>query len=340
MRRNPTAALRVVPERWHVADNRVGRQSDSVTGTDVDDTAQLGERPAAPRALRCRRCSHSLATILIVDVLVRSLVEGIFTRNAADWPYNPAVTRIAGIITSRFLEVLAVLIALAHPLPPDPLRLLRRPRSSSPRPHVAAGRLCGSGRRPGARGLIAYVPGLVPGDRLLYPGPWPIAPRALPHRRRPPSSRKSRFAVSSCRASSAWPGAARAAEPSRIVISGLLFASLHLLAPFQLTWAWWIVVTMAGLGFGWAFYAAGRNLWLTIGLHLGFDLGLFLLLGLPGETHGWIISPALGSVPSLSQVGGYIIAHRNLLTLLTLLLLLNRRQKRGVREHESRSACE
>ena len=57
-----------------------------------------------------------------------------------------------------------------------------------------------------------------------------------------------------------------------ILVSGLLFASLHLFAPFKLTWPWWIAVTAAGLGFGWAFYAAGRALWLTIGLHWGFDL--------------------------------------------------------------------
>jgi hypothetical protein len=86
------------------------------------------------------------------------------------------------------------------------------------------------------------------------------------------------------------------------------------------------MVTVAGLAFGWAFYAAGRSLWLAIGLHWGFDVGVFLLLGLPGETRGWIHSPALAPTPALSETGGYLLLIGTVLTALATVLLLNKGQ--------------
>jgi hypothetical protein len=113
-----------------------------------------------------------------------------------------------------------------------------------------------------------------------------------------------------------------------ILVSGLLFAGLHFLAPFKLTWPWWIVVTAAGLGLGWAFYASGRALWLTIGAHFGFDFGVFLLLGLPGETRGWLHWANSGPTPPLSAQAGSVMLIGLLLTAVPLLLMLRRR--RGV----------
>ena len=42
-----------------------------------------------------------LATIVAVDVLVRLILDGIVRQNSGDWPYNPAVTRIAGSAVTR-----------------------------------------------------------------------------------------------------------------------------------------------------------------------------------------------------------------------------------------------
>jgi membrane protease YdiL (CAAX protease family) len=295
-----------------------------VTETNISRKA-TGETGAQRRGALQAMISQ-LATILVVDLLVRSLVEGIFTHNAPTWPYNPAVTRVAGTIASRLAEVGAVLLALAI--------LFRLTRYGS----FADLGLRRSGIKWLPAGLLvpilslviaactAYISGLMPMDRLLYPGPWPAA-LAFAAATQAAFVEELGFRGVLMQGIERVVGGGRRGQNIAIVISGLLFASLHLLAPFQLTWAWWVVVTAGGLGFGWAFYAAGRNLWLTIGLHWGFDLGLFLLLGLPGETRGWIVSRILGAFPSLSQIGGYIMLIGTLLTMLTLFLLLNTRRK-------------
>jgi membrane protease YdiL (CAAX protease family) len=300
-----------------------------VTETDISGNA-TGATGAARRGV-LQAMIAQLATILLVDLLVRSLVEGIFTRNAATWPYNPAVIRVAGMVAARLIEVVAVLLALAL--------LFRLTRYGS---FADLGL-----RRNGLKWLpagslapifslvlaasIAYLAGLAPVDRLLYPGPWPSA-LAFAAATQAAFIEELGFRGVLMQGIERLAGGGARGQNIAIVVSGLLFASLHLLAPFQLTWAWWIVVTAAGLGLGWAFYAAGRNLWLTIGLHWGFDLGLFLLLGLPGETRGWIVSRSLGAFPSLSQVGGSIMLTGTLLTMLTLFLLLNRgRRQESVR---------
>lgn len=264
-----------------------------------------------------------LATILLVSLLVRALVEGIFTQNANDWPYNPAVIRMAGTITARFVEVLAVLLALSilfrltrYGSFAD-LGLSRRGLRWLPIgfaiPIAALALTC----------LLAYVVGLLPSLRLLNPGPWPML-FALAAATHAAFIEELGFRGVLMQDIERLAGGGQHGRNIAILASGLLFAALHLLAPFDLTWAWWIVVTAAGLGFGWVFYAAGRNLWLPIGLHLGFDLGLFLLLGLPGETQGWLLSPVLRPAPALSQVGGYIMLVGTLFTMLALFPLLNR----------------
>jgi membrane protease YdiL (CAAX protease family) len=284
------------------------------------------EQVGLQRRVALQAMLAQLATILVVDALVRAVVEGIFTRNSTEWPYNPAVIRIAGTITSRFLEVLAVYLALALLFRVTrfgsfaDLGLRRRGLAWLPvgfvAPVLSLVLAC----------VIAFLLGLIPSARLLYPGPWPTL-LALAASTQAAFIEELGFRGVLMQGIERLLGGGLRAQNIAIVISGLLFASLHLLAPFELTWAWWIVVTAAGLGFGWAFYAAGRNLWLTIGLHLGFDVGLFLLLGLPAETHGWVLSPVLRPWPSLSQTGGYIMLIGTALTLLALYVLLNRRQR-------------
>lgn len=265
----------------------------------------------------------ALATVLIVDLLLRSVIEGFVAQNAPDWPYNPAVSRIAGVATSRFLEVAGVLGALAL--------LFRLTRYGS------FGEL-GLGRRglkwlplgivvPGIgltlATLLAHITGLAPVNRVLYPGPWPTL-YFVAAATQAALIEEIAFRGLLMQGVERLTGTGTRARVMAVIVSGGLFALLHLLAPFTLTWAWWVVVTIAGLGFGYAFYAAGRNLWLTIGLHWGFDMGLFLLLGLPGESRGWLLSPAFGSFPSLSQVGGIIMLIGAALTALAIVLLLHK----------------
>jgi membrane protease YdiL (CAAX protease family) len=293
-------------------------------GADVG--GQLTEEAGQERKGALTSMLAGLATVFVVNFLVRGLVEGIFARNATEWPYNPAVIRLAGMITARLLEVLAVLVALAI--------LFRLTRHGS---FADLGlRRQGAGWLPVGFAVpmlalalatwVASILGLLPGERLLFPGPWPTA-LAFAAATQAAWIEEIGFRGFLMQGIERLAGGGPRARSVAIVVSGLLFAALHILAPFELTWAWWIVVTAAGLGFGWAFYAAGRNLWLPIGLHWGFDLGLFLLLGLPGESRGWIDSPVLGATPALSQVGGYVMLLGTFLTMLTLLLLTRWRNR-------------
>lgn len=260
-----------------------------------------------------------LATIAVVDVLVRLIAEGVIANNASEWPYNPAVTRIAGMAVTRLLEVAAVLLGLA---------LLFRVTRYGSFGDLGMGRAKLKWLPVGVvlplvalpvAALIAYGLSWLPVTRLLFPGPWPL------------------FLVFAASVHAAvieeigfrgvlMQGIERMSNRTvAILVSGLSFALLHLLAPFDLTWPWWIVVTAAGLGFGWAFYASGRALWLTIGLHFGFDFGVFLLLGLPGETRGWLHWADSGPNPALSTSAGAVMLIGLLLTAAPLLLMLRRR---------------
>ena len=260
-----------------------------------------------------------LATIVAVDVPVRLILDGIVRQNSGDWPYNPAVTRIAGSAVTQLIEVAAVLLGLA---------LLFRITKYGSFADLGMGRSKLKWLPLGVvmpvvafllAALIGYVTGLLPVDRLLFPGPWPV------------------FLIFAASTHAAvieeiafrgvlMQGIERMSNRTvGILVSGLLFASLHLFAPFSLTWPWWIAVTAAGLGFGWAFYAAGRSLWLTIGLHWGFDIAVFLLLGLPGESRGWLRWAVRGGDPALSPQAGAVILIGLVLTAAPLWLLLRKR---------------
>lgn len=261
-----------------------------------------------------------LATIAVVDVPVRLIAERVVSDSAADWPYNPAVSRVAGSAVTQLLEVAAVLLGLA---------LLFRITRYGSFADLGMGRAKLKWLPLGVlipfvalplAALIAYAVGWLPVTRLLFPGPWPV------------------FLIFAASVHAAvieeigfrgvlMQGIERMSNrTAAILVSGLLFAALHLLAPFRLTWPWWITVTAAGLGFGWAFYASGRALWLTIGLHFGFDFGVFLLLGLPGETRGWLHWADSGPNPALSTPAGAVMLIGLLLTAVSLLLVLRRRR--------------
>lgn len=285
---------------------------------------ETSAQPGAPARKPARRnvlipMLAMLAAIAVVDVPVRLIAERIISDNAADWPYNPAVTRIGGSAATQLLEVAAVLLGLAL--------LFRVTRYGSfadlglglrKLKWLPFGVVIPLIALPLAA-LIAYAVGWLPVTRLLFPGPWPL------------------FLIFAASVHAAvieevgfrgilMQGMERLSnKTAAIFVSGLLFAALHFLAPFKLTWPWWITVTAAGLGLGWAFYASGRALWLTIGLHFGFDFGVFLLLGLPGETRGWLHWANSGPNPALSPQAGSVMLIGLLLTAVPLLLVLRRR---------------
>jgi membrane protease YdiL (CAAX protease family) len=262
-----------------------------------------------------------LGTILVVDVPVRLILDELVKQKTLDLPYNPALVRIAGSALTQLVEVAAVLLGLA---------LLFRITRYGSFADLGLGRSKLKWLPLGVftpivalllAALIAYATGLVPIDRLLFPGPWPVL---------------LIFAASTHAAvieeigfrGVLMQGIERMSNRTvAILVSGLLFASLHVLAPFTLTWPWWIAVTAAGLGFGWAFYASGRSLWLTIGLHWGFDMGVFLLLGLPGESRGWLRWPASSGDPALSSQAGAVMLIGLVLTAVTLWLVLGRKRE-------------
>jgi membrane protease YdiL (CAAX protease family) len=262
-----------------------------------------------------------LATIAVVDVPVRLIMERVIADSAPDWPYNPAVTRIAGSAVTQLAEVAAVLLGLA---------LLFRITRYGSFSDLGMGRSKLKWLPLGVvTPLVALILGAsiataldwLPVTRLLFPGPWPV------------------FLIFAASVHAAvieeigfrgvlMQGIERLSnKTAAILVSGLLFAALHIFAPFKLTWPWWITVAAAGLGFGWAFYASGRALWLTIGLHFGFDFGVFLLLGLPGETRGWLHWANSGPNPALSTQAGSAMLIGLLLTAVFLLLVLGRRRE-------------
>ena len=132
--------------------------------------------------------------------------------------------------------------------------------------------------------LIAYVTGLLPVDRLLFPGPWPVFLIFA-------ASTQAAVIEEIAFRGVLMQGIERMSNRTRgeSWCSGLLFASLHLLAPVQPDLA--LVDRRNGCRAG-----------LRLGLLRGrpdaladdrFALGLrhgrvFLLLGLPGETRGWL----------------------------------------------------
>jgi membrane protease YdiL (CAAX protease family) len=115
-----------------------------------------------------------------------------------------------------------------------------------------------------------------------------------------------------------------------ILGSAGLFTVLHLAAPFRLTPGWWFAVVLGGLGLAWTYYAARRSLWLPLGLHLGFDLWVFLALGLPGETRGLLwLNEGAGQIAADSQAGWIVLLVALLTGLLVWVALSVERQSRS-----------
>jgi len=264
----------------------------------------------------------TLLVILLVAGLLRLLGDQIISTNAGGWPFNPAVTRIAGTTLTRFVEVGAVLLALAVLF-----RLTGRGSFNELGLHRRGAKWLPVGAFLPMLALllaavIAYAAGLLPVNRVLYPGLWPT------------------FLVLAAATQAAWveeiafrgvlmQGIESLSNRTiAILASAALFTLLHLLAPFELSIAWWIVVAAGGLGLGWAFYASQRSLWLTIGLHWGLNVGVFLLLGLPGETRGWLQWAGSGQGAALSSEAGAVMLIGLMLTGVALFWLLGMAGKR------------
>lgn len=264
-----------------------------------------------------------LAALLLMGIVaapLRLIAGHLIATRAAIYPNNPALVRIAGTTAARFIEVPAVLLGLAL--------LFRLTRTGS----FASLGLARRGLRWLPIGffcaiialllaaLAAHAAGLLPVSRLLYPGPWPVllALAAATH-----AAWIEEIAFRGVLMQGIEQMSNRT---TAILLSAAAFTVLHLLAPFKLTWAWWIVVAAAGLGLAWGFYATGRSLWLTIGVHWGFNVGVFLLLGLPGETRGWLHWPVSDPVPALSLQAGWVLLIGAAITALLLFLQLRKGQ--------------
>lgn len=264
-----------------------------------------------------------LATLLVigvVDAVVRLFADQIINEAATSSLVNPALVRVAGTTITRFIEVVAVLLGLAIFF-----RLTQygsfadlglRRRGLKWLPFGFLGPIISLL----LAALVAYAFGMVQVNLLLYPGPWPslFALAAATHAAWIEEIAFRGVLMQSIERMSN--------QTTAILLSAAAFTVLHLLAPFDLTWAWWIIVAAGGLGFAWAFYASGRSLWLPIGLHWGFDLGIFLLFGLPGETRGWLHWPESGSAPALSSQAGCVLLIGTALTAILLFLPLRRGQ--------------
>ncbi len=68
-------------------------------------------------------------------------------------------------------------------------------------------------------------------------------------------------------------------RPLAITLSTALFVVAHLPPAPPEGLVRWLALTLAGLTFAAAYYVAGRNLWLAIGLHWGVDLWIMILFG-------------------------------------------------------------
>lgn len=84
-----------------------------------------------------------------------------------------------------------------------------------------------------------------------------------------------------------------------VVASGLAFGGLHLINPNATVWGALAIAVEAGLMFG-AIYAATRSLWLTIGVHLGWNVaeeGIFgtAVSGSGSHTGGLLHASTSGS---------------------------------------------
>ena len=70
-------------------------------------------------------------------------------------------------------------------------------------------------------------------------------------------------------------------RPAAVVLSTFVFVLFHLVSSFPNSAVRWLYLTLVSLTFTAAYYIAGRNLWLPIGLHWGTDLWVLVGFGFP-----------------------------------------------------------
>jgi membrane protease YdiL (CAAX protease family) len=260
----------------------------------------------------------ALIVVAAIDLPLRALGDQLARQASANPVLTLGAARYATIVTARLVEVLAVLLGLAV--------LFRVTRAGAFR-QLGLGRVGRGGFWSGAMLAIAALAvallllssvGLLRPDRIQSPGPWPVllAFSAALH-----AAVIEELVFRSLLLQIVEQLAGRIAA---VVVTALLFVLMHLLAPFKLSLAWWIVVAVAGVGLAWAFFASRRNLWLLIGVHLGFDLGVFLLFGLPGETRGAVLWPDMTPTPALSPAAGWVLLLAAAMTAAGLLSWLRR----------------
>lgn len=263
-----------------------------------------------------------LAVVALVALPVRLLGEQLGQNAAASPVLTRGAARYAVIVTTRFLEVALVLAGLAVYF-----RLAQRPsfRELGLSRRTAPGFLAGLLLTLAALILalaLAVLAGIVRPDRIQFPGPWPVL-LALAAATHAAIIEELVFrGVILQVVERLW------THWGAILVSGLSFAALHIFAPFDLSPAWWVLVMAGGIGFGWVFLASGRNLWLPIGLHLGFNLGVFTLFGLPGETRGAVVWQGAPAAPALSGQAGVVLLTAAAVAAAVLVVRLRRGQGR------------
>ena len=92
-----------------------------------------------------------------------------------------------------------------------------------------------------------------------------------------------------------------------LVVSGLAFGGLHLINPDATVWGALAIAVEAGLMFG-ALYAATRSLWLTIGVHLGWNMaeeGIFGTAVSGSDSHTGGLLHASVSGPQILSGGSF-----------------------------------
>jgi membrane protease YdiL (CAAX protease family) len=243
----------------------------------------------------------ALCVIALVGVTVRIIGDQLAQVSLSIHFLTQGAARYAAIAGVRLIEVVLVLAALA---------VLYRKTSNGSFAELGlewrrAGALpVGIALTLAALGTAlaaAAATGILRPERLQFPGPWPtlLALAAAIHAAVIEEIVFRGLVLQAAgRMCKSW---------GAILTSAALFTAVHLFAPFKLTPAWWLLVGVAGVGLGWLFYASVRNLWLLIGLHVGFTFGVFMLFGLPGETRGAVLWPAMPAAPALSPEAGWVL---------------------------------
>jgi len=234
-----------------------------MSSTQEQPATQQGARDADPvgsgeqsdsRSPRWARSAWVRLPVLFVAMLVvDAITSGI--NSAAD--ATPFTAVIAGVVTGGL--ALAAYVRL--------VRYLERRRTTELAP-ARARRELGRGIGFGV-GLFAVTIALVAMTGCYHVHGWGSFGGAL-----------TTLGVMSCAAVTeelAFRGALfrileeKAGTWGALVASGLVFGGLHLINPDATLWGGLAIAMEAGLMFG-ALYAATRSLWLTIGVHLGWNV--------------------------------------------------------------------